>query len=394
MPRILNVLYEERFGGPQSRVLQVATRLQAKGFETLVVIPKGDPTFASRLKAVQIPFHEFDLVRLRDSRNPAVHARFIARFWPNVMTLRRLIRDYKIELVHTNGLIHLQAPIAAGLEGVPLVWHLNDVNTPRLLRLLLLPLVRRWADQIVVAAQAVGYYYFPNNASSVRKRLHVLYAPVDTEKFRTGVDGTSVRATLGIDDDSPIVGTVKNLSPGAGVEFLIDAASDIKRHFPKAKFLIVGEKLRNRQAYWSSLMRRTEELGLANDVIFVGRRDDIPEVMRAMTVYVHPSEAEACPMAVLEASASGLPVIATDVGGTRELVEDGVTGILVEPRSPAQIADAVVHLLESPETAQAMGMRGVQRMRELFSLDACVREHIRVYTAALQQASASRRFDS
>jgi len=96
-------------------------------------------------------------------------------------------------------------------------------------------------------------------------------------------------------------------------------------------------------------------------------------------------------MTVLEASASGMPVVATNVGGTRELVEDGVTGILVEPKSPAQIADAVIHLLESPETAQAMGMSGVRRMRELFSLDACVREHIRVYTAALQRASDLRR---
>jgi len=393
MPSIANVVYEERFGGPQSRVLQVAMRLRHKGFETLVVIPRGDPIFASHLSAAQIPFHEFALVRLRDSRNPVVHARFITHFWPNVITLRRLIREHDIQVVHTNGLIHLQAPIAARLEGIPLVWHLNDVNAPGLLRLLFVPLVRRWADRIVVAARAVAQHYFPDS-SDINGRLHVLYAPVDTEKFRPEVDGLSVRAELGIADDCPVIGTVSNLSPGKGVEFLLEAAPSIKHRFPKARFLIVGEKLRNRQAYWSSLMRRTEELGLANDVIFTGRRDDIPEVMAATTVYVHPSEAEACPMAVLEASASGLPVVATDVGGTGELVEDGVTGILVAPKSPPQIADAVIHLLESPETAQAMGMRGVWRMRELFSLDVCVQEHIRVYTAALQQASASRRFDS
>ena len=89
-------------------------------------------------------------------------------------------------------------------------------------------------------------------------------------------------------------------------------------------------------------------------------------------------------MAILEASATGLPVVATDVGGTRELVDHGRTGILVAPKSAPEIADAVVHLLASPQTARTMGLQGSDRVRRLFSLDACVEGHIRVYRAALR----------
>jgi len=352
-----------------------------------VVIPRGDPGFASLLRAEQIPFQELDLVRLRRTANPAVHIRFLARFGPNVAALRRLIREHHIDVVHTNGLMHTQAAIAARLEGVPLVWHLNDVYTPGLLRAIFLPLVRSWAGRIAVSARAVARYYFPD-PSGVEDRLHLLYAPVDTGRFSREVDGSTVRQELGIDAHCPVAGTVANLCPGKGIEYLLEAAPRIKAYFPATKFLVVGERLENRRGYWRSLLRRAEELGLAGHIFFTGHRRDIPQVMRAMTVYVHPSESEACPMAVLEASASGLPVVATNVGGIPELVEDGATGILVEPRRPSQIAEAVVRLIHSPGLARGMGVAGAERTRRLFSLDRCVEEHVRLYNAVLSRAGS------
>ncbi len=134
-------------------------------------------------------------------------------------------------------------------------------------------------------------------------------------------------------------------------------------------------------------MRRTRELGLEKDLVFTERRDDIPQLMRAMTVYVHPSLEEACPVSVLEASASGVPVVATDVGGTRELVAEEITGLLVPPRSSTKIANAVVRLLESPDLAAKMGNRGRQWICSHFSLDTCVENHIQVYDKALRSTA-------
>ena len=388
MIRILNVLFEERLGGPQLRVLQVAQELKKRGYETIVALPKGDPHFARRLGHASIPFYEFDLVRLRRSLDPRLHLRFVARFGSNVAGLRRLIRREEISLVHTNGLMNLQAALAARLEGAPLVWHLNDVFTPPFLRALLVPLVRRWAGRIAVASRAVADCCF-RDVSAIEDHLQLLYAPVDLWEFHPGVSGARVRQEFEISPDAPVIGLVANVCPGKGHEYFLDATSQIQRRYPQAKFLVVGGKLENRRDFWDALQQQTARLQLQHDVMFTGRRNDVPQLLRAMTVCVQASESEACPMAVLEASACGLPVVATNVGGTAELVEHGVTGILIEPREPAQIARAVLRLLDSPAEARQMGLAGVQRMRERFSLERCVETHARMYDAVLHCAEFS-----
>jgi glycosyltransferase involved in cell wall biosynthesis len=385
MVRILNVLFEERVGGPQLRVLQVARGLRELGYETFVALPKGEPHFARLLANQGVSHRELELVRLRRSLDPRLHLRFAARFWPNVAELRRLIREQQIEVVHTNGLMNLQAAIAARCEGVPLVWHLNDIFTPRLLRKLLVPLVRRWADCIAVCARAVGECCF-DDVQEVRDRLQLMYAPVDVGKFHPQADGSAGREEFGIAADSPVIGLVANVCPGKGHEYFLDAAYQIQRRYAHAKFLVVGARLENRRKFWNALQQQTARLQLERDVVFTGRRSGVPQLLRAMTVCVQASESEACPMAVLEASACGVPVVATNVGGTAEIVEDGETGILIEPRNSRQIAEAVLHLLASPELARRMGRAGAARMRRQFSLETCVEAHARMYDAVLRRA--------
>jgi glycosyltransferase involved in cell wall biosynthesis len=365
------------------RVIRVARRLKAVGIDTVVAMPKGDPRFSSLLDQAQIPFCETELVRLRSSLNPMEHARCCAKFWPNVVALCRLIQKHHIDVVHTNGLMNLQAAIAARMERAKLVWHLNDVVTPKALRALCLPFVLSWADRIAISSKAVGRYYFPKPRSA-QSRVHVLYPPVDTEEFRPDADDSvarAVRREFGIRDGCPVIGTVANIAPGKGFEYLLEAAGNIKQAFPDTKFLFVGQRLANRQAYWGFLARRIKELALANDVYFAGGRSDISRLMRAMTLYVHPSESESCGMSILEASASGLPVVAADVDGPRETVVPNVTGMLVEPKHPLKFAEAIIRLLSDPETARRMGVAGAERMRALFSLDRCVKEHMCLYKA-------------
>ena len=388
MIRILNVLFEERVGGPQLRVLQVAQALREHGYETTVAVPKGDPQFAQLLAKHCIPFIELDLMRLRRTFDPRLHVQFAARFWSNVSKLRRLIREQRIEIVHTNGLMNLQAAVAARLERARLVWHLNDVGTPKPLRFLLLPLVRHWADRIAVASRAVADYCFAG-AQNVESTLQLLYAPVDTKKFHPGGDEITTRQELGIPPDCPVIGIVANLSPGKGQEYFLEAAQVIRSRYPRAKFLVVGAPLKNRLAFWHALQEQTIRMHLQRDVIFTGRRTDVPHLLRIMTVCVQASEAEACPMAALEAGASGVPVVATNVGGTREIVEDGITGILIEPRNPERMAWAVLHLLDSPESARLMGLAAVRRMRDRFSLEACAATHARMYDMVLRRGTGS-----
>ncbi len=380
--RVLNVLHDERFGGPQSRVLQVATRLRGSGVETVVVIPRGERLFGSLLDESGIPWYELDLVRPRQTSDPRAHLQYARHFWSNVVAVRTLLKQERIDLVHANGLCNLQAPLAARLEGIPLVWHLNDVGTPRLLVRLFLPLLRRWASAVAMSAKAVSSYYFPEPMAT-DGRFFVLYPPVDCRRFHPEVDGTGVRAELGIDPSAPVVGVVGNLNPDKGFHHFLRAVPSIKRSFPDAKFMIVGSPLETRKAYAHSLVSLATELGVRQDVIFTGRRSDVPRVLAAMSVYVQAARVEAIGMANMEASAVGLPVVATAVGGAAEIVEEGTSGTLIEPECPAAIARAVEELLRAPEKARDMGRHGAARMQELFSVDACVDAHLRVYRASV-----------
>ena len=377
--RVLNVLYDERLGGPQYRVIQVAKGLSGLGWETVVVVPRGGEALTHHLTSHRVRYEELSLVRPRDTVNPIVHSRYLASFGTNVRRLRSIIRRHSIQLVHTNGLMHLQAAIAAKMEGVRLVWHVNDFVTPGFVRPVLLAMIRRWADRIVVASQAVADYYFADSPE-VYGRLRVLHAPVDTEVFKPGgADEKAVFKEFGVAEGGILIGTVGHLTPIKGTRTLIEAVPAIVRRFPKLKVLVIGEKLENRMAYCSGLIRLTEDLGISDTVIFTGRRTDVPRLLKAMTVYVHPSYTEACPMAVLEASASGLPVVATDVGGTRELVAAGVSGLLISPSDPEDLSEAVLRLLESPATLRQMGERGAQLAHEKFSLERCVQRHRSLY---------------
>lgn len=364
------------------RVAQVGAELLKVGIETVGVIPEGSEPVVRlfRQNAVELLVMK-DLQRLRSTLDPRVHIRYLTRLGSNIRELRRLMRFSRIDLVHVNGMIHFHDALAARLEGVPVVWHLNDTSTPDLLRWALLPLVMRWATVVGVASEEVGRHYFGDGWEELG--LHVLYAPVNCERFRAGTASTSLRRTLGLPSEAQLVGAVGNIVPVKGHEYLVEAAARVIERCPRAHFVIAGAETETRTNYARSLLARVDQLGMAERVHMLGRRDDLPEVLRNLDVFVQSSLAEACPMATLEASASGVPVVATAVGGTPEIVINGESGLLVAPRSPRAIADAVVRLLNDADERAAMGLSGRARMVERFSLPQCVDRHAAMYRHAI-----------
>jgi glycosyltransferase involved in cell wall biosynthesis len=363
--------------------MQVAVPLRLQGWESVVAMPSGeDSTFSAMLTEAGIPCVQFDLVRFRHPAGFLTHWNFVRRFWPNVRRLRQMIRDTDIDVVHANGIINLQGPIAARMEGVPLVWHLNEIGSPRLLQVLFGPLVRRWSSVIAVSSNAVSQHYFRSAVARVEDRIRVLYPPVDPRRC-TGGNGDRVRRELGIPDSAPVVGMMGHLNPLKGVEFLIGAMPAIKAAFPSATLLIVGSELATQRDYGASLRRLSRVSGYDGDILFVGARSDVADVLSSMSVYVQASLSESFGMATAEASAAGLPVVATDVGGAGEVVAAGISGLLVEPGSATAIAEGVVALLKDVDARRAMGVEGAHRCRELFSVQRSVNAHIAAYEAAV-----------
>jgi glycosyltransferase involved in cell wall biosynthesis len=196
-------------------------------------------------------------------------------------------------------------------------------------------------------------------------QTHVIELGIDLDRFTSG------RPVL--THDRPIVGNVARLAEQKGQRYLLEAAAEL----PEARFAIVGDgELRD------ELERHTAELGLDENVLFTGARDDVPDLLASFAVFAFPSLFEGLCLAVIEAQAAGVPVVATPVGGIRETVVDGETGLLVPPRDPKALAQAIRRLLEDPELAARLATEAQKRARERFS-----RERMVERTLALYQAS-------
>lgn len=380
---ILNVIPDERIGGPQQRVLQVAKHLKDSGIETIVVTPKGDQTFAALLRDAGIQFHQLrSFRRLPNPSNPFAVILWLCYCFPCIFSLWRMIRKYQVDIVHVNGILNIQVAIAAKLSGRKLVWHLNDVRNPKLARPVLLPLLYSLPDAVVAASVAAAKCYFGN--ANRTKELPILYPPIDTARFYPdGFIAEEYRKEFKIKPGDRVVGIVGNISPVKGYEYFFSAANLVKQASPQVKFLVVGKVLETQKEYWQRLQNQITDLHLDDDVIMAGHRTDIHEILNAMDVFVSSSILDAAPIVILEAMACAKPVVGTRVGGIPELVADGETGTIVPPRDPAAMADAIVHLLNNPEKLHSMGVTGQERVAEHFDLSICAQKHEAVYNAVL-----------
>jgi glycosyltransferase involved in cell wall biosynthesis len=188
--------------------------------------------------------------------------------------------------------------------------------------------------------------------------------------------GADVRAELGIEPDQPVIGAVVVLRPQKALEVLLRAAAAIRRRVPEVAVLVVGggdvSHGGTDNPYVRSLHRLSAELGLEGTVRFLGLRDDVPALLKALDVCLLSSDYEGSPLSVLEYMEASRPVVATRVGGVPDIVQDGVTGVLVEPQDPEGLAGAVVGLLRDPERATAMGRAGRERRLAEFTIEAAV----------------------
>ena len=177
------------------------------------------------------------------------------------------------------------------------------------------------------------------------------------------------------------MGNVARLNDQKGQIFFLQAIPEILKTISDTKFLIVGDgPLRNK------LEEMSKKLKINRNVIFTGIRDDIPEILSIMDVFVLPSMVEGLPIVLLEAMAMGKPVVASRVGGIPEVINHGLTGILIEPANPSEIASSVVNLLKNPAEAKRIGDAGRRKVGRKFIVDVMARKIEGVYDEILCQA--------
>jgi len=205
--------------------------------------------------------------------------------------------------------------------------------------------------------------------------LRVAHSGIDLARLDDAPPGAArIRAEIGIPADAPVIGNVAALAGHKGQRTLVEAAPRVLEAVPEAWILIAGDG-----ALREELERRAEELGVSARVRFLGFRADVPSLLGAFTVFCFPSLLEGLGTSVLDAMAARLPIVASRAGGIPEAVEDGVSGLLVEPGAPGPLADALVSLLRDPDARRRLGAAARARVEALFTVERTVEGTLAVY---------------
>ena len=213
--------------------------------------------------------------------------------------------------------------------------------------------------------------------------VSLIYNGVDLERYSHQEPCCTLHEEYGMPADAPIVGIVARLEPEKGHPTLLDAWPLVLREVPAARLLVVGEGSRR-----EALEAQAAELGIAGSVTFTGRREDVPAVTAALDVAVLPSYREAQGLSILEAMALGRPVVASNVGGIPEMVEDGFTGILVPPHDAGALAAGIVRFLTDHPYADTVARAAKEMVHERFCVELMVREIETIYDQSLEHEAA------
>lgn len=290
-------------------------------------------------------------------------------------------------VLHGHGLLWLPLFAAAQMaSGVPLVITLHNLVPDDLSaaqkRVLQIAVGR--AAHLIAVSQAVAES--ARRILGAREKIIVVRNGVDTNRFNNPNLPTRpvVRALLGLAPSDLAVICIARLSPEKGVVTLLQAASLLKGE-RRMRVFIVGDGPQKRE-----LQNVANEYGLNDIVQFLGTRSDVPALLQGADVYVQPSHKEGLGIAVMEAMAAGLPVVAMKVGGLPEVIADNETGLLTEPQNPAAFAFALQTLLSITKKRESMGHAGRERVCSCFSVERMVKETQAVYEAVLAQRGAAK----
>lgn len=375
--RVLHVIQDLQTGGGQKLVLDLLRHMDPGRVRVVVAYLRPDHAMREQYERAGIPTvclgHE----------GGATSARTLAR-------LVRLVRTYRPDVMHAHSSLDKHyAQVTGLLCGVPVVNHLHithDYADETALR----ARIRGWAAKRVSRYIAVTEAVRQAHAGHVpdpERRLVLVYNGIPVREFgrRDPEEQARVRRELGLEDAFPVLLNVGRLHPQKDQTHLIPMLGRIRERWPKAALLIAGEGP-ERQA----LEQRIEAEGLRGPVRLLGDREDVAALLAVCDVFVLSSRSEGFGLVVAEAMAAGKPVVAFDLPVLRELIDNGQTGWLVEPRTPEALASTILHVLAYPQATELVAERGRRVASEKFDIEKCARSIEDVYMAVMAESRRAR----
>ena len=361
--RVIHIVSSLSSGcGVAQVVITLARHIDRSQFDFSVVGLGGEGDRAEELRALGIPVIAFQGVSSVSPRAAISNTRGLRQ-------LIQYLRREKPDIVHTHEFFSgTLGRTAAILARVPAIyWSLHNPDKWKgWIEKAVDWSLTQFTDTVVVNSAAVadfatGQGWIPN------AKVQVVYNGIDLAPFRDLPNRSVARAALGLAADVPVIGTVGRLTRQKGHLYLIEAAARLLLRWPRLRVVIVGGPGHPSESCREQVIAAVEKAGLQDCVLFTGVRDDVPDILPALDIFVFPSEFEGFGLAAVEAMAAGLPVVASAVDGLKEVVAHQHTGILVAPKDSAALAQATAQILENPQLGAQMGAAGRTRTRERFS---------------------------
>lgn len=370
---MLDILHTESstgWGGQETRTVLEAEHLTRRGHRVRIAGPPGSG-IEREARRRGLPFFP---TPIRSVLDPTAYLRLV-----------RFLRREKPLILHTHS---SKDSWLAGLAGrracVPVIFRTRHVSIP--VRPQRLNPVYRLPDRIIVTAAAIRNDLV-GRCGLAPDRVVPLPTGVDLQRFGPHVSGRAFREEFGLGAKTPAVGMVAQLRGSKGHDHFIQAARLLCRRKPDVKFFIVGNGRRR-----ALIGEKIRSEGMQERVTMTGYREDIPNVMSALDVLVIAStRTDGIPQAGLQALATGVPVVGTQVGGIPEIVLDGETGLLVRPGDARALAEAIETLLDDPARRERMGRTGAQIARARYSLEAMLDALENLYLETLRESRGNGR---
>jgi len=369
--KVFYLLDSLNVGGTETQAVELARRIPAAGYDVTLGCLRAQGPLMERLQGTGVVVREFRPGGGIDT--PAGMYQLLRLSW--------FLRREKFDVVHTHDLwSNLLGVPAARLAGVDAIVssrrdlaHFDWYQGKR----------RAWLRRIQNLSGVVLANATPIRDALIAEdgfppeKLRVIHNGVDIEKFRRGREGRD-HLFAGVGEGKLIVLVGNMHTDVKGHPWLIAAAPPVIREFPSTRFVLVGDGEQR-----PGFEQQVAKLGLEKNFLFLGRRADVAEILACCDIAVLPSRAEGLPNAVLEYMAAGLPAIVSRVGGNAELVEDGVTGLLVPPEDSEALAAGLLKVLRDPGLARQLAQNGHEFTIKNFSFERLVREVDALYTELL-----------
>jgi glycosyltransferase involved in cell wall biosynthesis len=240
-------------------------------------------------------------------------------------------------------------------------------------------IVIRYYDKLIAVSEDIKKQLL--SYAVPRNKIFVVHNGIDVARFSPRKKG-KLKREFKISARYKIIGTIGKLSKEKGHKYFLKAATEIKKKYSNVKFVIVGEGALKRK-----LKTLAKKVKIENSVIFVGFREDIPEILDDFDIFVLSSVREGIPLVLLEALAKAKPVVSFEVGGIPEVITNGETGILVQARNYKSLAENVVSLLNKPQLAKKIAKKGQERVKKDFNLEAMTDKYQEIYQQIINRKS-------